>query len=160
MKKILFVDVDGTVANTPHWWLTLYNRKYRTAWTVDQITEWDWRTLLEHDISEFYGNYIGAKPMTDALESIWRLAGKYRIVFATAGWGREWLRSYYPTFRDENFVQVADKSLLNGWGLIDDNPANLDVFQGQRFLLRQPWNVNRGLNDSDWQTIADYLEAL
>jgi 5'(3')-deoxyribonucleotidase len=160
MKKILFIDVDGTVANTPHWWLTLYNRKHRTKWTVDQITEWDWRNLLEHDISEFYGNYIGAKPVTDALESIWRLAGKYRIVFATAGWGREWLRSYYPAFRDTDFIQVADKSLLSGWGLIDDNPANLDVFQGQRFLLRQPWNVNRGLNDSDWQTIADYLEAL
>lgn len=157
MRRVLFVDVDGVVANTQLWWLTLYNREYGTNVQYHEITEWDWTSKFEYPISQFYHNYIGAKPVAGALESIWQLAGVYRIVFATAGMGYDWLKSYYPPLRAQNFVQIQDKSLLNGWGLIDDNPSNLDVFQGQKFLLSQPWNTGRGLNDCSWEQITQHL---
>lgn len=157
MKPTLFVDVDGTVADSFSWWLVLYNRKHGTKHTIHELTEYDVSKTLQYPADEFYTNYVGVKPVPGAFDALWELQAAYRIVFATTGYGREWLRSYYLPFRDENFIHLKDKSLLCGFALIDDYPLNLDVFQGHKFLVSQPWNTNRGLNDCSWEHIARHL---
>ena len=157
MKRILFVDIDGVMADSVAYWLSLFNRDNQTKHTVNEITEWAHPIAMQ--LRPYFHNYIHCPAVPGAFESVWRLSEKYRIVYATSGYGRQWLESHVHV-PEKDFIQCQDKSLLNGWGLVDDNPMNLDVFHGQRFLLRQPWNTGRGLNDATWEQITKYLEAL
>jgi 5'(3')-deoxyribonucleotidase len=86
------------------------------------------------------------------------LSTKYRIVYATVGLGSAWLKLH--SLPKPEIAVIGDKSLLRGFALIDDNPMNLDGFVGERFLLSQPWNCERGLNDSTWSKITKYLMSL
>lgn len=154
IKPVLFVDIDGVMANSQSWWLTLYNFEHGTSYTINQLTEWDTRKHLNVDFSPYFSNYDLVEPIEGSLAWVSYLSTIYRIVYATSGQGSIWLHRYIS---NPEIVVLQDKSLLRGFGLIDDRPDNLDVFQGERFLLRQPWNTNRGLNDSTWDEIGSYL---
>lgn len=153
MKPVLFVDIDGVMADSVSYWLRLYNDDHGTNWTLKDITEWK-LDFLEHPISVYFNDYSNVQPVPDSLNCVGELMHFYRVVFATAGQGSNWLLGWIP---DAEIIQVKDKSLLRGYALIDDYPLNLDVFIGERFLLSQPWNTNRGLNDSTWNEIKKHL---
>ena len=154
VKPVLFVDIDGVMADSHEWWIARYNTDNGTQWVKEDFTEWN--TMKQHgvDLSSYFDDYSGVLPVQGAFTCVAKLSDCYRVVFATAGFGEEWLRSYVG---DVEVIRVQDKSLLRGFALIDDRPANLDVFQGERFLLRQPWNTGRGLNDSTWPVITYHL---
>lgn len=158
MKPVIFVDIDGTVADSMFFWLECYNKDRGTRYAVSDIKEYhlsktfeDWETF-----EDYYHNYRGVLPVDGSMEAIMQLREKYRIVFVTAGFGEEWLFSWFQP-RAEDFMICRDRSLLRGYALVDDNPANLDVFIGQRFLISQPWNRGRGLGDTTWKEITEYL---
>ena len=154
IKPVLFVDIDGVMSDSIGWWLTLHNLKAGTKFTNEDVTEWDTRKCIGVDLSPYFEDYTRVKPIPNAVRYVTLLRNKYRIVFATAGYGSDWLKRHIP---DPEIIVIKDKSLLRGYALIDDNPMNLDGFVGERFLLSQPWNRGRLLNDTTWTEIATYL---
>lgn len=154
IKPVLFVDIDGVMAESISWWLTIYNTVNGTNYKKEDVTGYDTRLCINVDLSPYFSNYGGVLPVANAFESIYILEERYRIVFATVGYGAQWLRGYLPK---TEVAQIQDKSLLRGFALIDDKPSNLDSFMGERFLLSQPWNQGRGLNDTTWPEITRYL---
>ena len=158
MKPILFVDVDGTVADSMRFWLGCYNFDHGTQYTVEDIKEYHLSKTFENwEVFEnYYRNYRGVYPVEGAIEAMYVLQPHYRIVFVTAGYGEEWVGSYFGN-KPEDFMTNKDRSLLRGYALVDDNPANLDVFIGQRYLISQPWNRGRGLNEATWSEIVEHL---
>lgn len=154
-KPILFVDVDGVVADSHSWWIARYNADHGTKHRVEDITEWNTVKSLGVDLSPYFDDYSGVLPIKDALFSLSRLGNLYRIVFATAGLGENWVRTWYGDKAE--VYRIQDKGLLRGYALIDDSPMNLDVFVGERFLFKQPWNQGRGLNEVTWEEITSYL---
>jgi 5'(3')-deoxyribonucleotidase len=158
-KPVLFVDIDGVVADAIPWWLTLYNRDHGTSHKKSDVTEWDTRVCIKADLSRYFYNYDHVDPVDGAMAAIHILGMKYRIVYATMGNGSDWISRYF--YRPEVVIcKNTDKSILHGIALIDDNQANLEVFSGERFLLSQPWNTGRGLNDFTWEQITKYLMNL
>lgn len=158
MKPVLFVDVDGTVADSMTHWLDLYNIKFGTHYNVDHIKEYHLSKTFENweVFDAFYKDYRGVIPVFGAMRAIETLRRYYRVVFVTVGYGEDWVKSWFSPEK-QDFIKIADRSLLRGYALIDDCPDNLDVFQGERFLLRQPWNQDRGLNEVTWEEITSYL---
>lgn len=154
IKPILFVDIDGVMADSISWWIDLYNKDNGTTHKREHVTCWDTRICIKADLLPYFHNYDNVDPIPGAFKSIAWLMNKYRIVFATTGLGSNWLKRYISY---AEIIVIKDKSLLRGFGLIDDNPENLDGFVGERFLLSQPWNTNRGLNDACWEEITQYL---
>lgn len=156
-KPVLFVDIDGVMADSHSWWLELYNYNHGTVHKITDITEWDSRVCIGADLSPYFGNYDMVDPVPDSFGCVDRLSMKYRIVFATAGQGTQWLKKYIAK---PEVIVAEDKSLLRGFALIDDRPLNLDTFVGFKYLLSRPWNQGRGLNDASWMDIADHLMSL
>lgn len=154
IKPVLFVDIDGVMAESVVWWLQLFNIANGTNHKKEDVTSYDSRECIKADLSPYFDNYEGVLPVDGAWHWIRVLEIKYRIVFATVGQGSCWVLSYRP---DSEIAVIKDKSLLRGYALIDDRPLNLDGFVGERFLLSQPWNTGRGLNDTSWYEIAKYL---
>lgn len=158
MKPVLFCDIDGTVANSMPHWVDLYNADHRTNHRFEDITEWGMEKVFS-DIgafNDYFRDYRGVLPIYGAMGAIAELQIKFRVVFVTAGYGKDWLFAWFnPNPKD--FMVCTDRSLLRGYALIDDAPHNLDVFVGQRFLMAQPWNSNRGLNETNWDAITQYL---
>lgn len=153
MKPVIFVDIDDVMCDSWSWWVTLYNKEHGTSYVKDDFTEWK-ADFLEHPIEVYFHNYDKVEPIKGAFGHVGILQKKYRIVFATAGHGWEWMKFFMP---NAEIIYIQDKSLLRGFALIDDKPLNLDGFIGLRYLYRQPWNTNRGLNDATWEDITKHL---
>ena len=157
IKPVLFVDIDGVMAESIVYWLTLFNAHHGTSHKKEDVTGWDTRECIKADLSPYFGRYEGVEPVEGAFFHVDVLQSKYRIVFATVGQGSTWLKTYRPK---AEIAQIQDKSLLRGFALIDDRPSNLDTFIGMKFLLAQPWNTGRGLNAATWKEITQYLMGL
>jgi 5'(3')-deoxyribonucleotidase len=150
------VDIDGVVADSVRRWVELHNQDHNTNYTIEDVTDYDFNqcAMPFKAMEQYYTRYDGVVPVKGSLESIDVLKTKYRIVFATSGYGADWLDFY---ILQPEIIQIKDKSLLRGYALIDDYPLNLDGFIGVRYLHRQPWNTNRGLNDVTWKEITEHL---
>ena len=157
IKPVLFVDIDGVMADALSWWLTLYNQDHGSNHKKSDVTSWDTRICLKADLSPYFSNYDMVEPIPYALASVGILSANYRIVYATMGQGSNWLKKYIT---NPEIITCKDKSLLRGFALIDDNPSNLDGFIGERFLMSQPHNRGRGLNETTWPQITEYLMKL
>lgn len=152
----IFIDVDGCVADSISWWLQLYNRDHHTEYGLKDITAYNVESL-GIPLSVYYHDYRMVEPVKGALEAIDTLRNYYRVVFATAGYGKNWLTDHVA-FSAEDFIEIKDKSLLRGYALIDDYDRNLHGFVGRRLMVKQPWNersaVYVGLT---WKEITEAL---
>src|SRR5512133_1337222 len=131
-RPVLFVDIDGVMADSVPWWLTLFNKDNGTNHKISDVTIWDTRICINADLSPYFSNYDGVLPIDLAFFYTDVLSSKYRIVYATVGLGSEWLTRH--SLPKPEIAVIQDKSLLRGFALIDDNPTNLDGFVGERFL--------------------------
>lgn len=156
MKPTVFVDVDGVIANSMPWWLTLYNYKHCTNITVDMITDWDLHKCVGIDLSEYFDDYRGVQAIKDARTSLLHIEAYYDIILTTAGSGEYWTRMNgysYPVLH----TPLKMKKYLRGFALIDDYDKNLDGFDGHQYLFGQPWNANCGRRQMTWKEIAEDL---
>lgn len=152
LSKTIFVDVDGVLANSVAWWLTLYNYEHMTNHQMVDFTTYDPRKCWGISLEDYYHDYRGVYLVPGASSGTARLSMYYRLVYVTIGYGKEWLQQYVH-ITNKNFIQVADRGLLRGYALIDDNQDNLDVFNGKTFLMKQPWNPN----GQTWEEITEEL---
>ena len=150
MKPVLFVDIDGTVADSMRWWLNLASVKNWKTYPFDGHTTYDTKKCLGIDLSEFYEDYRGVEYVDGARDALVRLGCYYDIRYVTVGHGEQWLRAQGVS---GEVIRIKDRSLLRGYALIDDYNKNLEGFIGRKFLVKQPWNPSGWT----WKDIEDDL---
>lgn len=169
---IIFVDVDGTVADLQTVVLKHYNNDYQDHLTIADITDWNMGLFAKcgdkifsyFEIASLYNEVLPIKKALWGVKELKKLG--HRVVFATtdtngtAGRKYVWLLKNGFVDTRKNYVEVSDKSLLNGESLIDDAFHNVSIFNGMGILLNMPWNTkfewNRRANN--WEEIITYFK--
>ena len=152
--KIIFCDIDDVVADLLSEWLRWYNLDYDGCLTPKDIHEWDLSKRVKQScgikIYDYLNNpaiYDNVKPIQYSLYGVNQLRQfGYRVIFATATPRTtpyrkfDWLEEhgFKPEMKD--YIEIRDKSLLNGDILLDDKVENVSNFKGKGVLFNQPHN--------------------
>lgn len=133
--------------------LPIYNAKYNDNLVMDDIIEYDMRTLIKPECvnpwSEFVDDafYESLDVTPNAVEVLSELkkAG-HEIYFATAGHpytmrARDnWLERFFPFYKTGNLISIREKQLLRVDFLVDDYEGNLINGMYYGLLMNYPWN--------------------
>jgi len=70
-----------------------------------------------------------------------------------------WLQRHFPFISPTHYVFCGNKSILRADYLIDDQPRNLQRFEGQGLLYTAPHNLNATgfVRVNHWQEVAQYF---
>jgi len=108
--------------------------------------------------------------MPGSQEVLRQLSGRFEIFIATQamavpnslGSKFRWLQRHFPFIPPSHYVFCGDKSILRADYLIDDQPKNLLLFEGQGLLYSAPHNLAATgfVRVDNWQQVADYFAAL
>lgn len=151
----IFIDIDGTVADSIPWWMTLYNHDNWKSYTKYDLTSYDPIECIGIDISPYYMDYRGVSMVNGFASAFLYLKQYYNIVFVTAGFGTDWLRAQGI---DNEVIQSKSRKYLKGYALIDDYDKNLLEFEGEKFLMEQPWSMkSEHYIPVTWEEITEVL---
>jgi 5'(3')-deoxyribonucleotidase len=156
-RRTICVDMDEVIADALGEHLHRYNRDFRERITRDDLEgQWLWdfvpaerqQALAEYMMSEDF--FAVLRVMPHAQRVLERLQSRYEIYIATAAMEVpssfnakfEWLKKYFPFIPPSHIVFCGNKSILRGEFLIDDNPRQLRLFQGEGILFSSPANAN------------------
>jgi 5'-nucleotidase len=108
--------------------------------------------------------------MPDAQAVLKDLSARFEIFIATQamvvpnslGPKYRWLQRHFPFIPPTHYVFCGNKSILRADYLIDDQPKNLLLFQGQGLLYSAPHNLNATgfVRVKSWPEVADYFAAI
>lgn len=154
---IIYVDMDGVVADIMTEWLALYNRDWHDCLGPEDIPRWGIHHLFKRECNVNVYQYLAvpglfarAPVIEGAVKALKELhEEQHDIYFATAspinsttafGEKCEWVDEHFPFIGGRKVIGIRDKHLLQGDILIEDYPENLKKFSGLRILFDQPWN--------------------
>jgi 5'(3')-deoxyribonucleotidase len=108
--------------------------------------------------------------MPDAQPVLEDLAGRFEIFIATQamvvpnslGPKYRWLQRHFSFIPPTHYVFCGNKSILRADYLIDDQPRNLQQFEGTGLLFTAPHNLHiAGFERvNNWREVAAYFDAL
>jgi 5'(3')-deoxyribonucleotidase len=186
-SKTIAVDVDDVIAELHREWIRRYNRDFHDTLSLESMPYWKISTAIKPEAIPHIFNYLRDKdlydyvvPVAGAKEGIRTLREMgFRVVYATAcveggadskiNWLVEhgflfekdtWLQAH-GMFQD--FISVADKSLVQADYLIDDRETTVREFTaGKGILFDRPYNKNTTYDCvlKDWFGIREFMEAL
>jgi len=161
-RKTIAVDMDEVIADALGEHLLRYNRDFHPDHTTTPLTRadlhgrWLWdavpparvRDLERYMLSEDFFRVLTVMP--DAQRVLARLQTRYDVFIASAAMEvpssftakYEWLAEHFPFIPTSHIVFCGDKSILRADFLIDDNPRQLGLFQGEGILYTSPANVH------------------
>jgi 5'-nucleotidase len=176
-EKIVYCDVDGTVALTHEVWYARYNRDYQDNLTGERVTDWGTHAFTKPECGKKIYEYLDdpdlyeeVVPLDGSMEGVETLR-KYgfRIVFLTSGVHKgkiSFLRRYgfIEKTGDKDFIIAHDKSLVDGSNslLIDDGYHNIQAFKGIGILLDAPHNrkYHHTYRAMDWDDVVAFVFGL
>jgi 5'(3')-deoxyribonucleotidase len=150
MKKIIYIDMDGTVVD------------FKSG--IDELTEIE-RKQYEGNEDDHPEIFSKMKPVSGAIDTISKLNTKYDLyLLSTAPWDnpnawkhkREWVGKYFGNEEGSIFwkrlILSHHKNLNKGAYLIDDNPDRngADKFQGKLIHFASE-------EYPDWESIENYF---
>ena len=155
-RPIICVDMDEVIADALGEHLLRYNRDFRERLTPQDLHgRWLWdvipsdrhQQLTQYMLSEDFFEVLGVMP--HAQRVLKRLQSRYEIFIATAAMEVptsfnakfKWLEQHFPFIPTSHIVFCGNKSILRGDYLIDDNPRQLRLFQGEGILFTSPANA-------------------
>jgi len=99
------------------------------------------------DLSERFEIYIATQAMVVPVS----LGPKYR-----------WLQRHFPFIPAMHYVFCGDKSILRADYLVDDQPRNLERFEGHGLLYTAPHNVavSGFTRANNWLEVAEFFGRL
>jgi 5'(3')-deoxyribonucleotidase len=106
----------------------------------------------------------------DAQQVLESLSARFEIYIATQamavpnslGPKYRWLQRHFPFVPPAHYVFCGNKSILRADYLIDDQPRNLERFEGQGLLYTAPHNLAATgyVRVDNWLEVADYFAAV
>lgn len=155
-RKRICIDMDEVIADAVAEHLRRYNLEFSERLTVADLEgRWLWDAvdrsrhsrLEEYLLSEDFFAVLGVMP--DAQRVIRALQQKYEVFIATAAMEvptsftakYKWLGRHFPFIPASHIVFCGNKGILRADFLIDDNPRQLRLFQGQGVLFHSHHNV-------------------
>lgn len=155
MKRIC-VDMDEVMADAVTEHLLRYNRDYDEDLTVADLEgKWLWEVVASdrHGALESYLRspdfFERLTVMPESQRVIQRLQRDYEVYIATAAMEiptsfdqkYHWLEKHFPFISPSHIVYCGDKGILRADYLIDDNPRQLQRFQGTGILYHSHHNA-------------------
>jgi 5'(3')-deoxyribonucleotidase len=148
-RKTIAVDMDEVIADALSEHLLRYNRDFPThagpltladlhgRWLWDAVPPARVRDLERYMLSEDFFRVLTVMP--EAQRVLRRLQARYDVFIASAAMEvpssftakYQWLAEHFPFIPTSHIVFCGDKSILRADFLIDDNPRQLHLFQGQ-----------------------------
>ena len=151
------VDMDEVMADAVAEHLLRYNRDYNASLTkADLLGKRFWQVVPAHHQS-ILDDYLHTEDffedldvMPDAPRVLAELQRHHEIFIASAAMEvpssfnakYRWLERHFPFIPHTHIVFCGDKSILRADFLIDDNPRQLQRFQGEGILFHSHHNVN------------------
>jgi 5'(3')-deoxyribonucleotidase len=173
---IISIDVDEVCAELVDVWIEKYNKDYSDNLTKFNLSHWGIHNIIKpecgnkiYDYIEDGSIYDEVKPVEGSLWGIESLKSMgYRIIYATtspllsAGKKFTWLKDNGFIKKEEDYIELKDKSLLRSDYLIDDNEQNIRSFLGIGYIFTRPWNINyKGLHRvNNWAEIVDMFTII
>lgn len=173
MKRIC-VDMDEVMADAVAEHLLRYNRDYEEQLTVADLEgKWLWQVVSSdrHNALEAYLRsedfFENLSVMPDAQRVMQRLQQNYEVFIATAAMEiptsfaqkYRWLEKHFPFIAPSHIVYCGDKGILRADYLIDDNPRQLQRFEGTGLLYSSPHNAKvKGFKRvKNWLEVEQYF---
>jgi len=178
VPKRICVDMDEVIADAVAEHLLRYNRDHNgTITKADLYGKWIW-DVVPPDFHDRLDEYLRSDDFFDVLEVmpdsprvLAALQRRYEVFIATAAMEvptsfnakYRWLGRHFPFIPATHIVFCGDKSILRADYLIDDNPRQLQRFQGEGILYDAPHNarVTGFRRVKNWLEIEElFLRAL
>lgn len=179
-KLKLFVDFDGTIANSNKAICDLYNKQYAdhdgfVPADYTKVMDWGYADqcplLEEGQLTKYFGSrdlFRILEPNADACEMINELKNMFQIIIVTIGVQKnihhkaKWIEKNFP---DLECIYIfnghdcnMDKSIVNMANgiFIDDNVANLDSSNAPMKLI---YGTETHYNKGEYIRLNDWKEA-
>ena len=173
MQRIC-VDMDEVMADTLAEHLRRYNQEFDENVTAgDLVGKGLWEVTPEdrqHQLRAFLDaeDFFEDLPLIpDAQEVLKLLSDRFEVYIASQamavpnslGPKYRWLQRHFPFISPTHYVFCGNKSILRADYLIDDQPRNLQRFEGQGLLYTAPHNLNATgfVRVNHWQEVAQYF---
>jgi len=171
------VDMDEVMADTLAEYLRRYNQTFDEDVTPQDLAGKGLWEITPADRQQQLRAFLDAEDFFEDLalmpgsqEVLRQLSGRFEIFIATQamavpnslGSKFRWLQRHFPFIPPSHYVFCGDKSILRADYLIDDQPKNLLLFEGQGLLYSAPHNLAATgfVRVDNWQQVADYFAAL
>jgi 5'(3')-deoxyribonucleotidase len=171
---IIFVDIDGVVADLHKVWFERYNRDYKDDLMEMRVLSWDLHQYVKIECGKNIYTYLldrhlydTVEPVEDAVYYINKLRRDgHRVVFVTTspwetmGTKFEWLNKHGFEVSDNDYVEAKQRRFLRGDILLDDNLENCQEFHGYGAVYDKPWNQGKyPLRVKDWAEFYKYVKS-
>lgn len=152
-RPVLLFDLDGICCDLVSKWLEHYNRDYSDRLRPEDITVWEWHTLVKPECGKKIYHYLNRpgffadlQPLPGAVETLQSLSETLELIVVTASPKEamadktRWVRRHLPFVNKHNLVITYRKDLVRGDFMFDDAPRNLKNFPGVRIMMDYPYN--------------------
>jgi 5'(3')-deoxyribonucleotidase len=168
------VDMDEVMADTLAEHLRRYNQEFDENVTTDDLVGKGLWEIAPQDRQHQLRAFLDAEDffedlplIPDAQDVLKLLSDRFEIYIATQamavpnslGPKYRWLQRHFPFISPTHYVFCGNKSILRADYLIDDQPRNLQRFEGQGLLYTAPHNLNATgyIRVNHWQEVAQYF---
>jgi len=171
------VDMDEVMADTLAEHLRRYNQEFDEDVTLDDLAGKGLWEITPVDRQQQLRAFLDAEDFFEVLdvipgaqEVLKELSTRFEIFIATQamavpnslGPKYRWLQRHFPFIPPTHYVFCGHKSILRADYLIDDQPRNLQRFEGQGLLYTAPHNldVTGFVRVNNWRDVAEYFSHI
>ena len=175
-RKKIAIDMDEVLADTLGEIIDAVNERANLGITIESLNGKKLKHMMpEHEglVTEVLrepGFFRRLKVMPHAQEVVEKLNDHYDVYIATAAMDvptsfhdkYEWLLEFFPFLDPQQFIFCGRKNIVKTDYLIDDNPRQLQIFEGEPIMFTASHNVNeeRFKRVNGWKDVeAFFLEA-
>ncbi len=176
MRRIC-VDMDEVMADTLAEHLRRYNQAFDEDVTLEDLAGKGLWEVAPTDRQQQLRAFLDAEdffedlPLMPGAQPVLReLASRFEIFIATQamavpnslGPKYRWLQRHFSFVPPTRYVFCGDKSILRADYLVDDQPRNLERFEGQGLLFSAPHNMSASgfVRVANWAAVADYFRGV
>jgi|HubBroStandDraft_5_1064220.scaffolds.fasta_scaffold361529_1 5'-nucleotidase len=171
------VDMDEVMADTLAEHLRRYNQAFDEDVTLEDLAGKGLWEITPLDRQQELRAFLDAEDffedlplMPDSQRVLKELSTRFEIFIATQamvvpnslGPKYRWLQRHFSFIPPTHYVFCGDKCILRADFLIDDQPRNLQRFEGQGLLYTAPHNLgtNGFVRVNDWPEVGGYFEKM